>query len=177
MLASSNTMPVAERSHSRSNPRNWNDCWTTFGSPTSEWPGIGLGSDAITPSATTPVGWQSGNGRKYVSDVSLPMAADDSPSTVAIEDRLEQVGRYSRFVKLGLGIIVGAFLLSVVGRLPANLESIPSAVNAILLPLIFVGMGLLLFGIGMHLHLMHLNLVKQLRKAQSQEHRPTDQDA
>jgi hypothetical protein len=24
-------------------------------------------------------------------------------------------------------------------------------------------MGLLLFGIGMHLHLMHLNLVRQLR--------------
>jgi hypothetical protein len=30
-------------------------------------------------------------------------------------------------------------------------------IEAVLLPLIFVGMGLLLFGIGMHLHLMHVN--------------------
>lgn len=31
-----------------------------------------------------------------------------------------------------------------------------------LLPLIFVGLGLILYGIGMHLHLVHLNLVRQL---------------
>ncbi|WP_136716491.1 hypothetical protein [Halorientalis salina] len=97
------------------------------------------------------------------------MAADDSPSTANIEVRISKVGRYSRIVKLGFGVIVGAFLLAVVGRLPANLDSVPSAVDAILLPLIFVGMGLLLFGIGMHLHLMHLNLVKQLRMADSTE--------
>ncbi|WP_135825216.1 hypothetical protein [Halorussus ruber] len=94
------------------------------------------------------------------------MVADsDSPSTEDIEGRIEQVGRYSRFVKVGLGVIVSAFAIAVVGRLPYNLDSVASAVDAILLPLIFVGMGLLLFGIGMHLHLMHLNLVKQLRKS------------
>jgi len=76
------------------------------------------------------------------------------------------VGRYARFVKTGLGVILAAFVLSIVGRLPYNLDSIPSAVDAILLPLIFVGMGLVLFGIGMHLHLLHLNLVKQLRMDQ-----------
>jgi len=85
------------------------------------------------------------------------------PSTEDIEHRIQQVGRYSRFVKAGLGVIVAAFGLSVVGRLPYSLHSVPSAVDAVLLPLIFVGMGLLLFGIGMHLHLLHLNLVKQLR--------------
>jgi len=94
------------------------------------------------------------------------MVADsDSPSTEDIEGRIEQVGHYSRFVKVGLGVIVSAFAIAVVGRLPYNLDSVASAVDAILLPLIFVGMGLLLFGIGMHLHLMHLNLVKQLRKS------------
>jgi len=87
-------------------------------------------------------------------------------STEDIDRRIQQVGRYSRFVKAGLGVIITAFVLAVVGLLPANLDSVSSALDAILLPMIFVGMGLLLFGIGMHLHLMHLNLVKQLRKAE-----------
>jgi hypothetical protein len=87
------------------------------------------------------------------------------PSTEDIEHRIQQVGRYSRFVKTGLGVIVAAFGLSVVGRLPTRLDSIPSAVDAVLLPLIFVGMGLL-FEIGMHLYLLHPNLVKQLRMDQ-----------
>lgn len=91
----------------------------------------------------------------------------ESPSTEDIDVRIQQVGRYSRFVKAGLGVIVAAFVLAVVGRLPANLDSVASAVDAVLLPTIFVGMGLLLFGIGMHLHLMHLNLVKQIRASQS----------
>lgn len=98
------------------------------------------------------------------------MATDRStPSTEDINIRIQQVGRYSRFVKAGLGVIIAAFVLSIVGRLPANLDSVSSAVSAILLPLIFVGIGLLLFGIGMHLHLMHLNLVKQIQKTQTSE--------
>jgi len=31
------------------------------------------------------------------------------------------------------------------------------------MPLTFAGLGLILYGIGMHLHLMHLNLVRQLQ--------------
>lgn len=89
------------------------------------------------------------------------------PSTAEIEDRIRQVGRYSRFVRAGLGVIVGAFLLALVGTLPGSLDSVPEAVDAVLMPLIFLGMGLLLFGIGMHLHLMHLNLVDQLRGGHS----------
>lgn len=93
------------------------------------------------------------------------MADDRSPLNQSdIEERIERVGRYSKFVKAGLGVIVGAFVLAAVAVLPANLDSIAAAVDAMLLPLIFVGMGLLLFGIGMHLHLLHLNLVHQLRK-------------
>ncbi|UPW00785.1 hypothetical protein M0R88_01460 [Halorussus gelatinilyticus] len=93
------------------------------------------------------------------------MADEQSPLSQAdIEERIRRVGRYSRFVKAGLGVIVGAFLLALVAVLPANLDSVAAAVDAILLPLIFVGMGLLLFGIGMHLHLLHLNLVHQLQK-------------
>lgn len=106
------------------------------------------------------------------------MPDDQTPlSNAEIEDRIDKVGQYSRFVKAGLGVIVGAFLLALVGRLPYNLDSVPSAVNAILLPVIFVGMGLLLFGIGMHLHLMHLNLVQQLRKSHSQDKETTDENS
>ena len=92
------------------------------------------------------------------------MSSDDDTTTTEIEARLQQMGRYSQFVKSGLGVILAAFLLAVIVLLPANLDSIADAVDAMLMPLIFVGMGLLLFGIGMHLHLMHLNLVRQLRK-------------
>lgn len=95
------------------------------------------------------------------------MAPDESPSTEEIEARLHQIGRYSRLSRAGLWVIGGAFALAVVGRLPYSLESVPSAVDAILLPTIFVGMGLLLYAIGMHLHLMHLNLVKGLQQNQS----------
>lgn len=86
-----------------------------------------------------------------------------TPSNAEIEERLQQVGRYSRLVRAGLAVIVTAFLLAVVGVLPANLDSPAQAIQAIQMPLTFVGLGLILFGIGMHLHLMHLNLVRQLQ--------------
>jgi len=93
------------------------------------------------------------------------MVADtDGTETEGIEERLQQLGRYSRFVRAGLGVILAAFVLSAVALLPGNTDSLASVVDVLLTPLIFVGMGLLLFGIGMHLHLMHMNLVRQLRK-------------
>ena len=99
--------------------------------------------------------------------VSLRVSNDSGrPRIEDINLRIEKLGRFSRFSRAGLGVIVLAFLIAVIGRLPQNLESVDSAINAILLPLIFVGMGLLLYAIGMHLHLMHLNLVKQIRKSE-----------
>ncbi|SFF80153.1 hypothetical protein SAMN04488063_0339 [Halopelagius inordinatus] len=103
------------------------------------------------------------------------MTNDETPlDTGEIEDRIDQLGRYSRFVRAGFGVILVAFLLALVGRLPYNLDSVPGAVDAILMPLIFVGMGLLLFGIGMHLHVMHLNVVAQLRRRRSDDETGTD---
>lgn len=87
----------------------------------------------------------------------------ENPTRVEIEDRLERVGRYSRFVRAGLGVVSLAFLLALGVVLPANLDSPVQAVQAILMPLTFVGIGLVLFGIGMHLHLLHLNLVRQFQ--------------
>lgn len=93
----------------------------------------------------------------------------ETPSRSEIEDRIQQVGRYSRLVRAGLAVIVTAFLLAVVGVLPANLDSPAQAIRAIQMPLTFVGLGLILYGIGMHLHLMHLNLVRQLQPGSGEE--------
>lgn len=86
-----------------------------------------------------------------------------SPSREEIEERIQQVGKYSRAVRTGLVIILSAFLLAIGVVLPANLESPSRAIESILMPLTFVGLGTILYGIGMHLHLMHLNLVRQLQ--------------
>lgn len=92
------------------------------------------------------------------------MARETEPPTRAeIEERIQQVGRYSRAVRTGLVIILAAFLLAVGVVLPANLDSPSQAIESILMPLTFVGLGTILYGIGMHLHLMHLNLVRQLQ--------------
>lgn len=65
---------------------------------------------------------------------------------------------------------MSAFLFAVGGLLLTQGESIPEALDVILMPLIFVGIGLLLFGIGRHLHLLHLNLVRQLQMNTSDPH-------
>lgn len=103
---------------------------------------------------------------KSTDGVVLLVPNNDAPDVESIEHRIQQIGRYSRFVKSGLGVIITAFVLSVVLRVPDNLDSVSNTIDSVLQPLIFVGMGLLLFGIGMHLHLMHLNLVRQIQKSQ-----------
>lgn len=100
----------------------------------------------------------------------------DGTNTSGIEERLQRVGRYSRFVRAGLGVILTAFALALVVLLPRNTESLAGAVEVMLTPLIFVGMGLLLFGIGMHLHLLHLNLVRQLRNEKNMQE-TSDEDS
>ncbi|WP_425492883.1 hypothetical protein [Natrinema amylolyticum] len=92
------------------------------------------------------------------------------PSGEEIEERIQQVGRYSNAVRIGLILILAAFLLAVGVVLPANLDSPSQAIESILMPLTFVGLGTILYGIGMHLHLMHLNLVRQLQPAPTDDH-------
>ena len=95
----------------------------------------------------------------------------ETPSREEIEDRIRRVGRYSRLVRLGLLVILSAFLLAVGVVLPANLESPSRAIESILMPLTFVGLGLILYGIG-----MHLNLVRQLRPESPDDPSNTDSD-
>lgn len=97
------------------------------------------------------------------------MTPEPPPSREAIEERIQRVGQYSRFVRAGLLVIVGSFTLALVGVVPANLDTPAQAIQAILMPLTFVGLGLILYGIGMHLHLMHLNLVRQLQPKDGEE--------
>ncbi len=99
------------------------------------------------------------------------------PTQDEIENRIQQVGSYSRAVRVGYLVILIAFLLAVGGVLPANLDSTSQAIESILLPLIFVGLGLILYGIGMHLHLMHLNLVRQLQPSAADDPRSTRGDS
>ncbi|WP_345779639.1 hypothetical protein [Natrinema zhouii] len=99
------------------------------------------------------------------------MARETPPSRGEIEERIQQVGRYSRMVRIGLLIILTAFLLAVGVVLPANLETPSQAIESVLMPLTFVGLGTILYGIGMHLHLMHLNLVRQLQPEPSDDQR------
>ncbi|AEH37299.1 hypothetical protein [Halopiger xanaduensis] len=68
-------------------------------------------------------------------------------------------------------IILSAFVLAVGIVLPANLDSPAQAVESVLMPLTFVGLGTILYGIGMHLHLMHLNLVRQLQPDRTDDQR------
>lgn len=95
-----------------------------------------------------------------------------TPSQGEIEERIQQVGKYSWLVRIGLMVILSAFLLAVSGVLPANLDSPSQAIESVLMPLTFVGLGLILYGIGMHLHLLHLNLVRQLQPRSKEDERP-----
>lgn len=97
------------------------------------------------------------------------MTPEPPSSTEGIEERLEQLGQYSRFLRAGLLVIAGAFLLALVGVVPATLDTPAQAIETILMPLTFVGVGLILYGIGMHLHLMHLNLVRKLQPGDGEE--------
>lgn len=86
-----------------------------------------------------------------------------------IAERIERTGWYSYLAKIGFAVIALAFLLAVIVLLPQNLNSASNAIDAILMPLIFVGMAFLLLGIAMHLHLLHLNLIRQIQKMDGQE--------
>lgn len=71
-------------------------------------------------------------------------------------DRLAAVKAPRVSGTLGLAIILVAFVISVVN---AGLETPNSFISMTLQPLIFVGMGLLLYHIGLHIHAVHQNVI------------------
>ncbi len=74
-----------------------------------------------------------------------------------IEVALQDIRTCYTYIRAGLGIILLAFALAIVNALLPEPVRFLQMTN---MPLTFVGMGTLLFGIGRHLHLLHLNTLR-----------------
>ena len=68
---------------------------------------------------------------------------------------------------VGLSIIVGAFLISIVN---ASIDTPSMFISMTLQPFIFVGLGLLLYHIGQHVHVMNQNVILMAMGSSSAEH-------
>ncbi|RZN61884.1 hypothetical protein [Methanonatronarchaeum sp. AMET6-2] len=74
-------------------------------------------------------------------------------------DLLSDTKTCYRYLQLGFLIIAVTFVLGIfVLFFPLYRE----AYDVMVMPALFLGLGVLLFGIGTHLHILHLNLVKNL---------------
>jgi hypothetical protein len=71
----------------------------------------------------------------------------------------ESIRAPHRLGQVGYGIILAAFVIAVVNSL---LPEPNRVVGSLLQPLIFVGIGGLLYHIGQHLHALHLNVIRMV---------------
>lgn len=62
-----------------------------------------------------------------------------------------------RYLQAGFGVIV---LTTVVGVIVLAVPELIPPYEVLVMPALFVGLGLLLFGVGTHLHIMHLNVLE-----------------
>ena len=62
-----------------------------------------------------------------------------------------------RYLQAGFGVIVGTFIIGVGVLLIPDLIPV---YEVLVMPALFVGLGLLLYGVGTHLHIMHLNVLE-----------------
>lgn len=67
-----------------------------------------------------------------------------------------------RYLQAGLGVIVLTFAVLVGAVLIPTIDETVPAIGVLTMPALFVGLGLLLFGIGTHLHIMHLNIIRRM---------------
>jgi carbon starvation protein CstA len=72
---------------------------------------------------------------------------------------------------LGLSIIIGAFVISIVN---ATIDTPNSFISLTLQPFIFVGVGLLLYHVGQHVHAMNQNAILMLANMSSSSHDPPE---
>jgi hypothetical protein len=70
---------------------------------------------------------------------------------------LESITAPHRFGQVGYGIILAAFVIALVN---SQLPVPNKVVGSLLQPLIFVGIGGLLYHIGQHLHALHENIIR-----------------
>jgi len=69
----------------------------------------------------------------------------------------------------GLSIIVIGFLISIVN---ASIDTPNTFISMTLQPFIFVGLGLLLYHIGQHVHVMNQNVILMVDERDPAEHDP-----
>ncbi len=74
-----------------------------------------------------------------------------------------------RYLQVGLGIILLTFLVLIGAVLSPTIDETIPAIGVLTMPSLFVGLGLLLFGIGTHLHVMHLNIIRTMRDDETGE--------
>lgn len=70
---------------------------------------------------------------------------------------LEDTTTCYRYLQLGFGLIVLTFL---VGLVALGEGAVREVYDVMVMPALFVGLGLLLYGVGTHLHIMHLNVME-----------------
>ena len=66
----------------------------------------------------------------------------------------------------GLSVIVSGFLISIVN---ASIDTPNTFISITLQPFIFVGLGLLLYHIGQHVHTMNQNVILMMDSAEHDE--------
>jgi len=64
-----------------------------------------------------------------------------------------------RYLQSGLAVIVLTFLA---GILVFYVSDLISVYDVLVMPALFIGLGLLLFGVGTHLFVMYLNVVRMI---------------
>lgn len=89
-----------------------------------------------------------------------------------LERRIKRAKWYTRVSKVGFGVLVGVLVLVLLRVLASGL-SIVAATKMVLLPFLFVVVGLLLLLTTKHLHSINLSLLHQHRE--QNEYAP-DQD-
>ena len=83
------------------------------------------------------------------------------------KQKLANINAPSKAGNAGLSIIVGAFVISIVN---ASIDTPNSFISMTLQPFIFVGLGLLLYHIGQHVHAMNQNVILMVGGMDSAEH-------
>lgn len=62
-----------------------------------------------------------------------------------------------RYLQVGFSVIILTFL---VGLVVLTVPRLAPVYDVLVMPALFVGLGLLLYGVGTHLHIMHLNMLE-----------------
>lgn len=62
-----------------------------------------------------------------------------------------------RYLQAGFSVILATFLAGLVALAIPDLRPV---YDVLVMPALFVGLGLLLFGVGTHLHVMHVNVLE-----------------